>query len=92
MPGIVIWATLQLAFVLSVLRAYFRARRARAEWWQRLDIWILAYWLAFQVNASFDVFLEGPHGGIWFWSLTGFGLWAAHAQRRLPGAPAGARR
>jgi hypothetical protein len=26
------------------------------------------------VNASFDVFLEGPQGDIWFWSLFGVGI------------------
>jgi hypothetical protein len=38
---------------------------------------ILAYWLAMLVNASFDVYLEGPQGGIWFWSVFGLGLAAA---------------
>lgn len=32
------------------------------------------------INASFDILLEGPHGGIWFWSVFGFGL--AHLIRR----------
>jgi len=55
-------------------QAQEQARRARDEWWQRVDIWILAYWMAFLVNATFDVFLEGPQGGIWFWSIFGFGI------------------
>ena len=25
-------------------------------------------------NASFDVFIEGPMGGIWFWTIYGIGL------------------
>jgi hypothetical protein len=29
------------------------------------------------------VFLEGPQGGIWFWSIFGFGIVAADKQRRL---------
>jgi tetratricopeptide (TPR) repeat protein len=37
----------------------------------RTAIWLLAYWLAFLFAAQADVFLEGPMGGIWFWSLTG---------------------
>jgi len=28
------------------------------------------------------VSLEGPQGGIWFWSLFGFGIAALHVQRR----------
>lgn len=39
--------------------------------------WLIAYWLAFMVSASFDVFLEGPMAGIPFWSLFGMG-WGAH--------------
>ena len=35
---------------------------------------LVAYWMAFLVNTSFDVFLEGPMGGIWFWTLVGTGL------------------
>jgi hypothetical protein len=33
------------------------------------------------VNAAFDVFLEGPQGGVWFWCLIGFGIAALEAQR-----------
>ena len=82
-PAGFLWVVLQGTFGLSLLRAFFRARRVGNEWWQRIDIWILAYWLAFLVNAAFDVFLEGPQGGIWFWSLFGFGIAAVEAQRRL---------
>jgi len=82
-PGVALWLLLQVGFAFTMVRAYLRARRARDEIWQRLDIWILAYWMAFLVNAAFDVFLEGPQGGIWFWSLFGFGIVAADKQRRL---------
>jgi hypothetical protein len=33
------------------------------------------------VNTSFDVFIEGPMGGIWYWTLYGVGL-AALAEER----------
>ena len=36
--------------------------------------WILVYWVAMMVNTSFDPYLEGPQGGIWFWSLFGLGM------------------
>jgi hypothetical protein len=39
-----------------------------------LAAWILVYWLATATNASFDVYIEGPQGGIWFWSLMGAGI------------------
>ena len=81
-PGLVLWAIVQLGFAASLVRATLRAYRRRQEWWARVNIWILGYWVAFMVNGAFDVFLEGPQGGIWFWSLVGFGITTLHAQRR----------
>jgi O-antigen ligase/polysaccharide polymerase Wzy-like membrane protein len=73
-PGAVLWILLQGAFAVAMLRAYARARRTGRELWERLDLWILAYWAASLTNMSFDVTLEGPQGGIWFWSLFGIGI------------------
>ncbi len=81
-PGLALWVLLQGAFGISLLRAYFRARRIRKTWWARVNLWILAYWTAFMVNGMFDVFLEGPQGAIWFWSLFGFGIAVLNAQNR----------
>jgi O-antigen ligase len=81
-PGLALWTLLHLTFGVSMLAAYFRARSRGQETWARIDLWILAFWVAFLVNAAFDVFLEGPMGGIWFWSLTGFGIAMLEAQRR----------
>ncbi len=30
--------------------------------------------MAFMINATFDVALEGPMMGIWYWSLVGLGV------------------
>lgn len=79
-PGLALWVLLQSAFALALLLAYLRARRAGRDDWARLDLWVLAYWTAFMVNGTFDVFLEGPQGGIWFWCLFGFGLALLEAQ------------
>jgi hypothetical protein len=38
------------------------------------------------INLSFDPYLEGPHGGIWFWALFGLGLGAMRASRTDEGA------
>lgn len=84
-PGLVLWVSLQVAFGGGLLRRYLAARRAGDLEWARLDLWILGYWVAFLVNASFDVFLEGPQGGIWFWSLFGVGLAALVVQRSAAG-------
>lgn len=41
-----------------------------------LTVWLLAAPLAFLVNAIFDPALEGPHSGIWLFTIVGVG--AAH--------------
>lgn len=81
-PGAVLWLLLQGGFALSLLRAYRRSVRAGTDWWARVNLWILACWTTFIVNAAFEVSLEGPHGGIWFWSVFGFGIAALELQRR----------
>jgi hypothetical protein len=35
---------------------------------------LFAYWVAMLVDTSFDPYLEGPQGGIWFWVIFGLGL------------------
>jgi len=81
-PGFVLWIALHLTFGVLMVRSYLRARADGLGDWARVDLWILGYWTAFLVNASFDTFLEGPMGGIWFWSLMGFGIAAIELQRR----------
>ena len=80
-PGAVLWLMLQGGFALALLRAYRRSANTRADWWARVDLWILACWVTFVVNAAFDVVLEGPQGAIWFWSLFGFGIAVLEVQR-----------
>jgi len=80
-PGAALWVFLQGAFGVAMTRAYIRARRARQDFWARVNLWILAYWLASLTNMGFDVVLEGPQGGIWFWSLFGLGIAALQAQQ-----------
>ena len=80
-PGLLLWLTLHATFAVSLIRASARARAAGFGTWAAIDLWILSYWSAFLVNATFDVFLEGPQGGIWFWCLMGVGLAALEAQR-----------
>ncbi|MDV6376010.1 O-antigen ligase family protein [Deinococcus arenicola] len=88
-PGFVSWVALQLAFAFYLLRAYALARRNGQPLWANLFLWIFAYWMAFLINAAFDVYLEGPQGGIWFWCVFGFGLAAMETHRRqLAAAPA----
>jgi hypothetical protein len=79
-PGFVVWIVLLLGFATALLRALWRARRAKATRWVQLNAWLLVLWLAMTVNTSFDPYLEGPQGAIWFWSVFGVGLAALRIQ------------
>ena len=80
-----LWAAVQVTFVATVLTEMSRARRAGQPMWEGLFFFLGVYWLAFLINGSFDVFLEGPMGGIWFWSVYGTGIGAALVHRQNPG-------
>lgn len=80
-PGAALWAFVQVAFGVAMTRAYVRARRTSQDFWARVNLWILAYWIASLTNMGFDVVLEGPQGGIWFWSLLGVGIAALQTQQ-----------
>lgn len=79
-PGLALWILVQSVFGLSLLRAFFRAGLNGDAFWMQVDGWLFVYWLAMMTNMFFDVYLEGPQGGIWFWSIFGLGLAALTAQ------------
>src|SRR4030095_13976583 len=83
-PGLTIWLVVQLGWALLISSALLRSVRTGEYEWSGLFLFLLAYWLAFMINGMFDVFLEGPMGGIWFWSLYGIGLAARHAWKHYP--------
>ena len=82
-PGLALWLAMLGAWAAELLRQWLRARRAGRHRWMALFAFLAAYMAAILLNASFDVFLEGPMGGIWFWSVFGLGLAACslHAHR-----------
>jgi len=83
-PGLLLWLLAQAAWVAMVYRAFKDSRNAGARTWSAIFVFLLAYWVAFMVTGAFDVFLEGPMGGIWFWSVYGAGLGAARAYHDAP--------
>jgi O-antigen ligase len=90
-PGLTAWVALQVAFAASMLLAARRARRLGQRFWVQTFAWLFAYWLAALTNMTFDVYLEGPQGGIWFWTILGLGLAAMRAARAAEVAPADAK-
>lgn len=83
-PGFVLWVLLHLTWFMQMLRAYFRSMNRNHHSWSNVFLFLIAYWVAFMTNASFDVFLEGPMGGIWFWVLFGVGIGAMQIYRQRP--------
>ncbi len=80
-PGLLLWLILLGTIGMSLVRAHFRSRRAGNQMLADINLWVLAYWVAFVTNATFDVYLEGPQGGIWFWCLVGFSIALTRMQR-----------
>lgn len=85
-PGLALWVAFNLAFAVGLYNRFRQAVRLGQEVLARINVWLLAYWAAFFVVMTFDVFLEGPQGGIWYWSMIGFGLAFMAAQKRLVAA------
>lgn len=73
-PGFVLWGLLQGAFGIGLLRSVLAHRRADRGALAVVGSWVLVYWAAIMVNTSVDPYIEGPQGGIWFWSIFGLGL------------------
>jgi hypothetical protein len=84
-PGLLLWALMQAAWIIGIGRAYLRSREVLQERWSGLFLFLGAYWVACMINASFDVFLEGPMGAVWFWTIFGMGLAAMRLHRERPG-------
>jgi hypothetical protein len=80
-PGLVLWILLQAGYALGLIRAAIGAHRVGRDHWVAIHGWLFVYWVAAMINLSFDPYLEGPHGGIWFWALFGLGLGAMRAWR-----------
>jgi hypothetical protein len=103
-PGVALWLGLLTSWFAMMMHAMLTARRRGQTEWAGLFLFASCYAASFVINASFDVALEGPMQGIWFWCLIGFGigttmiypymqdnrLWKARLGRQL--LPARARR
>ena len=69
--GFLLWVTWLVSCVVYCLSQIRRLGRFKMINDQNTLLLLFCYWVAFLVNASFDVFLEGPMGGIPFWMITG---------------------
>ncbi len=84
MPGVVLWSLVLLSWLGMMLRAMLVARARGHKQWSDLFLWVICYVTAIVINGTFDVTLEGPMQGIWFWSLFGFGVGSVMVYRAQP--------
>lgn len=85
-PGLLLWALLNIAWFWSMIRSIIEAKYAQLRIWEGWLCTLLAFYLAALINATFDVYLEDPMGGIWFWTVLGIGMASMHLYRTLPQA------
>jgi hypothetical protein len=72
--GLGLWVLLLVSWFAALMSAALTARaRGQAEWF-RLFLFVGCYAMSIIINASFDVALEGPVQGVWFWCIIGFGI------------------
>ncbi len=83
-PGAALWLGLLTSWFAMMMHAMLTARRRGQTEWAGLFLFASCYAASFVINASFDVALEGPMQGIWFWCLVGFGIGSAMVYRCQP--------
>jgi hypothetical protein len=87
-PGLVLWIVLLTSWFGMLARSRGDALRHGDDRAAKMFLWIGCYGLSMLINATFDVALEGPMLGIWFWCIIGLGIGAAmlqdFARRRGP--------
>lgn len=97
--GLGLWLLTLGSWSAVVLRSMISARRRGERAWADFFVLIFCYAIGLLIDAAFDVALEGPMAGIWFWCLFGGGVGASMiyraecagigpSRRRLGAAPA----
>ena len=80
-PGLVLWVAMNLLWFVTLLRGLLVAGRRGDLVWRGIFLWLSCYCAAILIDASFDVALEGPMLGIWYWCLIGLGIAATMVYR-----------
>ncbi len=83
-PGFILWVFPQVLWLVLIVRGSLRSLVQGDQKWNSLFVFLLAYWVALITRATFDVYFEGPVGGIWFWTIYGVGLSAVVIYRYCP--------
>ena len=83
-PGVVLWALVNVSWFGMLMGAMLTACARGHREWAKLFLFVGCYAAAILINATFDVVLEGPMQGIWFWCLFGFGIGSVMIYRAQP--------
>ena len=73
-PGVTLWGAFLASWLGTVMHAMVTAWLRGQTEWAGLFLFTGCYAMSFVINATFDVALEGPMQGIWFWCLVAFGI------------------
>jgi hypothetical protein len=76
---------LWILFLLATFRVGVTERKLQSLSSVR-SLWLLAYALSLFTTATFDVFIEGPSGALWFWGVAGLLLVSVHV-KDAPASP-----
>ncbi len=87
-PGAILWIGVLLTLYITLTRCYLRAMAEGRKELAAINLWVMAYSVPFLIAGAFDVYLEGPQGGIPFWCLIGFAIALSESQRPRPSMPA----
>lgn len=80
-PGFTLWLLTLACWAAVVLTNMLRANLHGDNTWANFFLLIFCYELGFVIDAAFDVALEGPMVGIWFWCMFGIGTGASMIYR-----------
>jgi len=80
-PGFALWLLALGSWSAMLLANMVRARMRGDNAWADFFVLIFCYALGFIIEGTFDVALEGPMSGIWFWCLFGVGIGATMIYR-----------
>jgi hypothetical protein len=83
-PGVALLALMFASWFGMLMKTMLTARARGHKQWADLFLFTGCYAAAIVINASFDVVLEGPIQGIWFWCLFGFGIGSVMIYRAQP--------
>jgi O-antigen ligase len=73
-PGVTLWIAALVSWFGMIMSAMRNARRRGEAQWANCFLFIGCYVMSILIDATFDVAIEGPMLGIWFWCMVGFGI------------------